>query len=331
MIAARLADVRGLALATAAVLTVAALFRPTAERTQPRYDATVVVDVTMSMTVRDMQLDGRPATRLDAAKRRLVDFIGRLGCGSRVGLAIFSERKPFLLFEPVETCANFPALEGAVQGLEWRMAWEGDSHIAAGLFRSVELAEALGTNLVFVSDGHEAPPLRPDIPLRFDGEAGRVRGLILGVGGLSPSPIPKYDDRGREIGFLTADDVPHDNRLGLPPTDSSLREGYDARNAPFGGNAAVGQEHLSALREGHLTELAAMTGLAYGRLDETDVMAAFAGAARAEVAARPVDLRPGCALGAFAALLLIHLIVPLAARLRARLRARATPTRRTLP
>ena len=46
----------------------------------------------------EVTLDGRPATRLDAAKRRLVDFIGRLGCGSRVGLAIFSERKPFLLY-----------------------------------------------------------------------------------------------------------------------------------------------------------------------------------------------------------------------------------------
>ena len=37
-------------------------------------------------------------------------------CQSRLGLGVFSERRSFLLFNPVEVCGNYDALEGAITG-----------------------------------------------------------------------------------------------------------------------------------------------------------------------------------------------------------------------
>lgn len=323
---AGLADPRALAILAALTATGAALTNPGLDRALARYDLTVVVDVTMSMMVRDMAVDGRPAARLEAAKRTLTDLVGRLGCGSRVGLAIFSERRPFLLFEPVEVCENFPAIEGAIRGLDWRMAWEGDSHVASGLYKSVDLARSLKTDLVFLSDGHEAPPYKASVSSGFDGERGAVRGLVVGVGGTELSPIPKYDPMGREVGFLTVDDVPHDNRHGLPPTDSVIREGFHPRNAPFGGEAAPGEEHLSSVKEEHLVAIAEVAGLSYRRLGAGDLVQAVAESARAATAPRRVDLRPFLALAALAALALVYLALPLAGRFR---RAAAVPVQRS--
>ncbi|GJD65831.1 hypothetical protein MPEAHAMD_6027 [Methylobacterium frigidaeris] len=82
----------------------------------------------------------------------------------------------------------------------------------------------------------------PPVPARggatFEGKPGAVRSLIVGAGGHAPSPIPRYDDRGREIGFYGVEDVPHENRFGPPPPDAETREGYNPRNAPFGAAAA---------------------------------------------------------------------------------------------
>jgi mxaL protein len=268
------------------------------------YDAIVVVDITGSMNVRDLQLGGRPVSRLDFAKAALVRLLAAMPCQSRLGLAVFSERRPFMLFEPAETCENFAAIAGAIEALDWRMAWEGDSHIATGLYRSIDLAKSLGASLLFISDGHEAPPLPAAAAPAFEGKPGDVMGLIAGVGGYGLSPIPKFDDNGQEIGFYAAEDVPHENRTGLPPKDAQYREGWNERNAPFGAAVAVGNEHLSSLREAHLTGLAAKTGLAYVRLDSADL---FAGALFK--AARPRRLETSTSVGFIPAAMALALIV----------------------
>ncbi len=53
------------------------------------------------------------------------------------------------------------ALSGDAMGGDriWREAWEGDSHIASGLYRAIDMAKDLNSNLVFITDGKEAPPL----------------------------------------------------------------------------------------------------------------------------------------------------------------------------
>jgi mxaL protein len=318
-----LRDPRLLLLCVALVLSLVAVggFRAPFERRS--FDALVVVDITGSMNTRDYDMAGRPVSRLEFVKATLRDFVSGLPCASRVGLGVFSERRPFLLFEPIEVCANYAPLAGAIDALDWRMAWEGDSRIAAGLFRAIDMARELKSDLVFFTDGQEAPPLPFSGPPPFEQQAGEVRGLIVGVGGYELSPIPKFDDNGREIGFYGVEDVPHDNRFGLPPPGAERREGYNTRNAPFGATVAVGVEHLSSVREPYLETLAVTTALSYAHLVDADrLLRAFETAGRPRLQSSALSLRPLLGAGALAALFALFIALPAFETLRAHRRRR---------
>ena len=296
----------------------AALFAPRFELTRSARDILLVVDITGSMNVRDYLEAGQPETRLDATKRAMRALVAALPCQSRVGLAIFTERRSFLLFEAAEVCANFSAVDGAIDTLNWRMAWEGDSHVARGIDSALETAAGLKADLVFLTDGQEAPPLTAGNLPSFSVEPGKVQGLLVGVGGLEPAPIPKFDDDGREIGFYGEADVPQENRSGPPPEDAASRAGWDPRNAPWGGEAASGTEHLSAVREDHLSAIAARTGLAYARLDLAPALIAEVMAATSPHQVRTsVDTAALPATFALLALLAVYAVLPLAAWWRA--------------
>lgn len=283
----------GLLAAAFALVALTFVVRPLS-LTRNGVEVLAILDITGSMNVRDyVGADGKPTSRLDTAKAALRNLVTGLPCGSRVALGLFTERRPFLLFAPIEVCSDFAPLDGAIQAVDWRMAWEGDSRISAGLFRSIEMAADLGTDLVFVTDGQEAPPLPSTGGPTFDGKPGAVRGLIVGAGGYSLSPIPRYNDRGREIGFYGKDDVQQENRFGPPPADAESREGYNPRNAPFGAAAADGTEHLSSVREPYLKTLAQATGLTYVHLDGPSGLGdALSKAASPRPLPGSLDLRP---------------------------------------
>lgn len=319
MIRSALRDARFWLTGAAFALTAAALAVPRIELTREVYDVLAVVDITGSMNTRDMPAPGAPMgetwqegpseSRLAAARRALSRLVSSLPCRSRFGLGVFAGRRTFLFFEPAGVCENFAALDGAIRELDWRMAWDGDSLISRGLFEAIAEAQSLGAGLVFLTDGHEAPPLRADGGPRFTGEAGDVRGLIAGVGGRDLSPIPKFDDEGRETGTWGPDEVPHENRTGLPPKDARLREGYTPRNAPFGAAAAQGQEHLSSVRMAYLEALAAATGLsAVALAEQPDLLPALRRVLVPRTASAPTDVRSwpaGLALLAFMAAFLL--------------------------
>lgn len=285
-------DWRSLAIGGALAFSVFAALQPEAEAERSTYEVVGFVDITGSMNARDYGAKGAPQSRLDAVKERLPALIGRLPCGSRFGLGVFSERRVFLLFEPMETCRNFAAISGAVAGLDWRMAWEGDSRIAQGLKGALDTADQIGADVMFLTDGQEAPPVRADLVQGFDVERGKVRGLLVGVGGTELVPIPQYDDFGRESGFFTMADVPQASRLGPPPEGAENLPGYNPRNAPFG-DMPEGDEHLTSVRETYLRQIGDATGLGYVRLDTPDGLAqAIESNARPRPALVPIDLSP---------------------------------------
>lgn len=266
-------DPRLIMLVAATILLALTFIAPQIAVTRFGYDALVVVDITGSMNVRDYTSNGRPQSRLEIVKSALRAMLAELPCPSHIALAIFSERRPFLLYEPLDVCRDFTPLDASIQAIDWRMAWEGDSRISAGLFRAIEMAKELQTDVLFLTDGQEAPPLPASGGQTFEGRPGEVRGLVVGVGGYELSPIPKFDEDGREVGFYGVDDVPHESRFGLPPPGAEQREGYNARNAPFGAQLKVGAEHLSSVREPYLRSLAEKTGLGYAHLDDAAALA----------------------------------------------------------
>ncbi len=300
-------DARFWLMAVAWLLCLIALMRPALTRERPRVEALIVVDITTSMMVRDMAGRSDAVSRLAAVKTQLAQALADMPCGSRVGLGVFSERRSFLLLSPVEVCANFAPLAGTLSALDWRMAWEGDSRLAAGLDDAIGLAEGVGSGIVFITDGHEAPPL----PLGQEPSAAAApprRGLVVGVGAATPSPIPRFDADGREAGFLAATEVVQENRSGPPPPGMESRPGWNARNAPFGSEAASGDEHRSSLHEAYLQALADRRGLRYARLAGSDALLAEIESATASrrVPAR-IELAPMLALAALGLLVAIAL------------------------
>jgi mxaL protein len=303
---------RALLLAAALLLAIS-LGGPGVPMQRALFDQIVVLDITQSMNVRDMQLEGRPASRLDFAKHALRQVLTEMPCGSKLGWGIFTEYRSLLLLAPVEVCANLGELRATLARIDGRMAWTGNSEITKGLYAGIGIAKQLAEHpgLVFVSDGQEAPPLNPRNRPAFGGRVGEVAGLVVGVGQLRPSPIPKTDPTGRPLGFWAADEVmQHDPRSqGRGGTgEAMVGEAVEGKASPGAGAGAAG-EHLSALHEAHLRLLAADTGLAYHRLG---AVAPLVAALTAPALARPVPARFDLAplLAGLALLLLVMRHLP---------------------
>ena len=287
------------ALAAAALALAASFLQPVLHLERARFEQVIVLDITQSMNVADQQQDGRPVSRLAFAKQALRQAVEALPCGSKVGWAIFTEYRSYLLIAPIEVCAHRAEWRATLAAIDNRMAWSGNSEIAKGLHSGLGIARLLPgkPSIVFVSDGHEAPPLAPRDRPRFDDDKpGEIKGLVVGVGALEPSPIPKTDPRGRPLGWWRADEVAQ--------TDPRRDDGRASGDAAPGANPVPGNEQLSSLRETYLRLLASDKGLAYHRLRGAEGLAA---ALQTPELARPVlapmDLRWGLALLALGALL----------------------------
>ena len=292
----------------AALALAVCLLDPRWPAERARFDHVIVLDITQSMDVQDEVLDGEPVSRLVYAKHALREALLQLPCGSRVGWGVFTEYRAFLLFEPIEVCANLAELRATLANIDGRMAWSGNSEIAKGVHSGYEIARVLPgrPSLVFVTDGQEAPPLSPSHRPSFDDKPGVVSGLIVGVGGALPSPIPKRDASGRPLGFWRADEVaqtdPYSRGRGASVTGERMIDDAAAVGAPALG-ATPGAEHLSALREPYLRLLARERALGFLRLDSAQ---GLSDALTAPALAKPTPVRAdGRALFAAIALALL--------------------------
>ncbi|XSG85467.1 MAG: vWA domain-containing protein [Methylohalobius sp. ZOD2] len=270
----RLGDWRLLMLASAVLMLGVALLRPHWPTERSVYDLVAIVDITRSMNTRDRQVGNTTVSRLDYVRHGLGEWLRRLPCGSRLGIGVFTERRSTLLMMPVEVCRYYHELHEVIVHLDWRMAWAADSRIAQGLEDTIKLwrknAELQDSALLFVTDGHEAPPINPRYKPDFSRLRGEVGGMIVGAGGSRLTPIPKFDETGKQIGFYQPEDVPHRSTFGIPSRDYSDLPGYHPRNAPFGGERIEGSEHLSSRKDAYLRELAGQAGLTYRPLSEIE-------------------------------------------------------------
>ena len=263
----------GLFVLTCALL-VLALLHPYARLKQDAFNYLVVVDITQSMNTLDYHQGKKPVSRLVFVKQALEQALSRLPCGSKIGLGIFTEYRSFVLFEPVEVCANYREISTTLAGIDERMAWVGSSEIAKGLYSGLHTASNLPGRpaLVFITDGQEAPPVNPRHRPALDGKPGDAKGVIIGAGGFVPMPIPKFDPDGRPLGYWRADEVLQTDTYSLGRGASvegeKMVETEEAPGVSLG--ATPGSEHLSSLREPYLKLLAKETGLAYRRLGSPD-------------------------------------------------------------
>lgn len=240
------------ALLAATLLLLLALALPPVTLPLDRSETVVVFDITQSMDVEDVQLDGVPVSRLAFARESARRALRDLPCGTRVGWAAFTEYRTLLLLAPIEVCENYNDLQATLAEIDGRIRWGNASEVAKGLFWALRAARDLGkqTTVVFLTDGQEAPPLNA-LPRFDDVKVGQVRGWLLGVGGSVPQPIPRTDAQGERVGYWRASDM-QGGALDGPPRPN---------------------EHLSELREPHLRMLAGRTGLVYATLRDPSALA----------------------------------------------------------
>lgn len=285
---------RDQALLGCAALALAACFlNPGVTLQRSLYDQVIVLDITQSMSVPDEMLDGKPVSRLAFAKHALRQALLDLPCGSKVGWAVFTEYRSFLLMAPVEVCGNLDELRSTLAHIDNRMAWAGNSEVSKAVHSGIGIVNALPEKpaLVFVTDGQEAPPLNPKYRPNFDDKPGETQGLLVGVGDLKPSPIPKTDAIGRPLGFWKADEVlqvdPRSKGRGGSVGNEQLSD-EGAGKAVSGLGGTPGLEHLSALREAYLRLLAQERGFGFYRLTSAEGLSE---AMRSDSLAKPVRAR----------------------------------------
>lgn len=265
-----LKDYRFYCLGLALLAMLIIFIKPQAIKSQPTYNFTFIIDITRSMNARDYELENESISRLKFVKKTLQEIILKLPCQSKVGLGIFTERKATVLFQPIEVCSSYTEINSVIKAIDWRMAWAADSSISKGLSSMIKQLQTGDSQLVFLTDGQEAPPVNPRYKTDFSELKGKLKGLLVGVGGLQNVPIPKYDKQGKQQGFYKEDDVPHRSTFGMAPTSSVPVEGFNARNAPFGSAKFVGDQHLTRLYEPYLQQLSKEVAWSYHRLESSE-------------------------------------------------------------
>lgn len=256
-------------LATGLLLALALLL-PDFTITRPAAQVVVVLDVSQSMNTLDCRLERAPAavSRLACVKDALSDALRAMPCGAKLAWGVFAGNQTFVLAAPVEICTHRGELLQTLANLDWRIAWDAGSRIGGALVSAMRVIPNvphethLAPGLVFITDGHEAPPVSPGRRHRFEDHAGKVRGVIVGVGGDSLTPMPKHDMDGKYLGEWGPDEVPQMDMSGYRALSSVPGE----KMAGEDDATPSGTEHLSSLKEDYLQLLAGDARLEYRRL-----------------------------------------------------------------
>lgn len=288
---------RLLALLMAAALLLPTLAAPRWPLSRPLYRYMLVLDITQSMNTQDYHREGLPPDRLGYAKAAIRRAMRDLPCGSEVGIGLFTTQSVQFLFEPLEICDHFAVIDDTVAHIDWRMAWSANTQVTYGLYAALREIEKRDPNLrlAFFTDGQETPP--PTLHPAFNGKPGAIRGLIVGTGDTRPVSVPRYDRENRLIGYWENADIE------TPPVATATYVEHQPA-AP-----ALPREglYLSWLDEAHLKELAAMTGLAFYRLDDPeDLSRTLRGAPFAEWRKTETDIRAGFGIAAWLLLLAVY-------------------------
>ena len=192
------------ALLAALICLIAALFKPTIPLKHDIYSYILVADISQSMNVIDMTLDGKPASRMVYTQRMMHDVIASLPCGTNVSIGLFAGVSVAALYTPIEVCENFDALQDTIDHLDWRTAWSGNTRVRESLFSLARVVRTFpeSAQVVYFSDGEEAPKLHAFNTKDLTGFQGAKDWLFVGIGDAAKgTAIPKFDEKNQLIGY----------------------------------------------------------------------------------------------------------------------------------
>ena len=237
-------------LAAAFLLLVIAAFKPTIPLPRNIYSYILVVDISQSMNVEDASLNGKSTSRIAYTQAMLHQIIANMPCDTRVSVGLFAGVSIAALYNPIEVCSNYAAIQDTIDHLDWRTAWSGNSRLRDSMLTLARVLRAFPepAQVVYFSDGEEAPKLHAFNTKDLTNFQGGNGWLFVGIGSIEGAPIPKYDEKNQLIGYWSNDS------FAMQPGIAQISEanlGVRDNNVAGG----TGDRFISKLQEDYLKDL----------------------------------------------------------------------------
>jgi len=189
------------------LLLLLAIYKPQIQLKQDVHNYLLVADVSQSMNAQDLILDNKTVSRMDYTKHLMKRVVETSSCGTYISLGVFAAENVGLLLMPLEVCANYDVITDAIDHLEWRMAWRGNSRLSFGIKSAESMFDYLNipATMLFFTDGDEAPKVNAINKLDISGVQIGKNLLFVGVGGHQSVPVPRYNSSNKWVGYWSSD------------------------------------------------------------------------------------------------------------------------------
>jgi mxaL protein len=242
----------------ALLLLIVALFRPTVPIKHNIFTYMLVADISQSMNTPDVKVGSKIETRMEHTRKLMHEVVSSLPCGTKVGIGLFAGVSTAALYHPIEVCENFHAINDTIDHLEWRTAWSGNSRIRENLYSISRTIRAFpeAAQVVFFTDGEEAPKLHVFNTKDLKGVQNAEDWLFVGVGSKEGAAIPKLSEDNQVIGYWS------NESFALQPGIAQISES----NIGTRNDSIASGEHdryISKLNEAYLKEISQEVGGLY--------------------------------------------------------------------
>ena len=258
-------------LASSLLLLILAIFNPTIPIKRNIYSYILVVDISQSMNVIDTVLNGKPTSRIAYTQNLLHRIVGEMPCGTNVSIGLFAGVSIAALYTPIEVCDNFDAIQDTIDHLDWRNAWSGNTRLREGVLTLARVIRSFPepAQVVYFTDGEEAPKLHAFNTRDLTGFQGADGWLYVGIGSDKGAPIPKLDEKNQLIGYWS------NESFALQPGIAQISEqNIGTRDDNVAGS--TNDRFMSKLDETYLKSLTKEIGADYVRGDDIqNVLAAM--------------------------------------------------------
>ena len=249
-------------LASAFILLVAAAFKPAIPLPRSIYSYILVADISQSMNVVDTTLNGKPTSRIAYTQYMMHHVVASMPCGTHVSIGLFAGVSIAALYNPIEVCSNYAAIQDTIDHLDWRTAWSGNSRLRDSMFALARILRAFPepAQVVYFTDGEEAPKLHAFNTKDLTNFQGSNGWLFVGIGSDKGNPIPKLDEKNQLIGYWSNDS------FAMQPGIAQISEanlGVRDNNVA----SSSGDRYVSKLQEEYLQSLAKEVSANYVRGD----------------------------------------------------------------
>lgn len=251
----------------AMLLLIMALLQPSIPFKRNIYSYFFIIDITQSMNVVDMKINGQPASRLHYTKKMLHETISSLPCGTKVGMGLFSGVNVVSLYFPIDVCENFSSIKDTIDHIDWRSAWTADSRVRESMLATAQVLNNFPepAQVVFFSDGEEAPRLHSFNTRDLSTLQGADGWLLVGIGSLQGAAIPKFTEKNQLLGYWS-----HESMQLAPGAAPIAAAGLLNRKNDIAEN--LNDRYLAKLSEASMQTMAKEMGASYVRGDSLQAL-----------------------------------------------------------